>query len=254
MFRAAKRGNSSNVHEWRTGCRIFTQWASVQPYKGMESWHMLPDWWASIASCWVKEARPKWAHTVWFCLYEMARKENSQTRKAGWQLPGTKSKGTREWLLSGYGVSFWDDENVLEFDGGDDCTRFYIFCCCCFVAKSCLTLEDLMDYNPADSSVHGISQARILEWVAISFSKGSSRPRDWNHILQGSFLANSSSWGVLWKSMTLCLAYFLLLPRREKWAMTSESTSTMSWFLWLPNGIREDMEAADLGLPWWSSS
>ena len=30
-------------------------------------------------------------------------------------------------------------------------------------------------------SVHGVSQARILEWVAISFSMGSSRPRDWNH-------------------------------------------------------------------------
>ena len=35
-----------------------------------------------------------------------------------------------------------------------------------------------MDYSPSGSSVHGISQARILEWVAISFSKGSSQPRD----------------------------------------------------------------------------
>ena len=39
-----------------------------------------------------------------------------------------------------------------------------------------------MDSNPPDSSVHGISQARILEWVAISFSRGSSRPRDWTHV------------------------------------------------------------------------
>ena len=35
-----------------------------------------------------------------------------------------------------------------------------------------------MDYNPPDSSVHGISQARVLEWAAISFSRGSSWPRD----------------------------------------------------------------------------
>ena len=35
-----------------------------------------------------------------------------------------------------------------------------------------------MDYSPPSYSVHGISQARILEWVVISFSKGSSRPRD----------------------------------------------------------------------------
>ena len=34
-----------------------------------------------------------------------------------------------------------------------------------------------MDYNPPGSSVHGISQARILEWVAIFFSRGSSRPK-----------------------------------------------------------------------------
>ena len=35
-----------------------------------------------------------------------------------------------------------------------------------------------MDYNPLDYSVHGILQARILEWVAISFSRGSSWPRE----------------------------------------------------------------------------
>ena len=36
-----------------------------------------------------------------------------------------------------------------------------------------------MDCSPSGSSVYGISQARILEWVAISFSRGSSWPRDW---------------------------------------------------------------------------
>ena len=35
-----------------------------------------------------------------------------------------------------------------------------------------------MNYSPPGSSVHGISQARILEWIAISFSRGSSPPRD----------------------------------------------------------------------------
>ena len=46
------------------------------------------------------------------------------------------------------------------------------------VAQSCLTLCDPMDYSLQGSSVHGTLQARILEWVAISFSRGSSRPRD----------------------------------------------------------------------------
>ena len=45
--------------------------------------------------------------------------------------------------------------------------------------QSCLTLGDPMDCSPPDSSAHEILQARILEWVAIPFSKGSSWPRDW---------------------------------------------------------------------------
>ena len=39
-----------------------------------------------------------------------------------------------------------------------------------------------MDYSPPGSSVHGILQARILEWVAMPFSKGSSWPRSWTHV------------------------------------------------------------------------
>ena len=46
------------------------------------------------------------------------------------------------------------------------------------VAQSCPTLCDPMDCSPPGSSIHGIFQARILEWVAISFSRGSSRPKD----------------------------------------------------------------------------
>ena len=46
------------------------------------------------------------------------------------------------------------------------------------VAQSCLTLRNPMDCSPPGSSVHGILQARILEWVAISSSRGSSPPSD----------------------------------------------------------------------------
>ena len=49
-------------------------------------------------------------------------------------------------------------------------------------AELCTSLCDPMDCSPSSSSVHGISQARILEWVAIPFSRGSSRPRDQTHI------------------------------------------------------------------------
>ena len=46
------------------------------------------------------------------------------------------------------------------------------------VTQSCLTLWESVDYSVPASSIHGIFQARILEWVAISFSRGSSWPRD----------------------------------------------------------------------------
>ena len=50
------------------------------------------------------------------------------------------------------------------------------------VAQSCPTLCNPMDCSLPGSSVHGIFQARILEWVAISFSRGSSRPWDWTQV------------------------------------------------------------------------
>ena len=51
---------------------------------------------------------------------------------------------------------------------------------------------DPMDYSPPGSSVHGILQARILEWVSISFSRGSSQPRNraWVFCIAGRFFTN----------------------------------------------------------------
>ena len=57
-----------------------------------------------------------------------------------------------------------------------------IFLFVCLVTKPCPTLCDPMDCSPPGSSVHGIAQARILEWVAISLSRGSSWPRDRTHV------------------------------------------------------------------------
>ena len=58
------------------------------------------------------------------------------------------------------------------------------------VAQSCPTLCDPMDCSPPGSSVYGILQARILEWVAFPFSRGSSQPRDraWVSGIAGGFL------------------------------------------------------------------
>ena len=48
----------------------------------------------------------------------------------------------------------------------------------CLVAQSCLTLCDPVDCSLPDSSVHGILQARIVEWVDMLSSRGSSQPMD----------------------------------------------------------------------------
>ena len=55
------------------------------------------------------------------------------------------------------------------------CVCVYV---CVLVTQLCLILCDPIGCSPKRSSVHGILQARILEWVAIPFSRGSSQPRD----------------------------------------------------------------------------
>ena len=54
--------------------------------------------------------------------------------------------------------------------------------CVCLVAQSYLALCDPLDYSPPGSSVHGIFQARMLEWVAISCAGRSYWPRNWTRI------------------------------------------------------------------------
>ena len=63
---------------------------------------------------------------------------------------------------------------------------------CAKSLQLCLTLCDPLDCRPPGSSVHRILQARILELVAIPFSRGSSRPRDWTCISCVSCIAGDS--------------------------------------------------------------
>ena len=85
------------------------------------------------------------------------------------------------------------------------------------VTKSCPTLFDPVDCGLPGSSVHGILQARVLEWVAISFSRGSSRPRDRtqiSHIAGRHYRLShqASLWqlairGPLWLGLLCCLTH-----------------------------------------------
>ena len=76
----------------------------------------------------------------------------------------------------------------------------------------CLTLCNPMDYNLPGSSVHGILQARILEWVAMPSSRGSSQPRDWTceSCIAGRFFTAETN--VMKKQIIIKITYNLLDP------------------------------------------
>ena len=86
----------------------------------------------------------------------------------------------------------------------------------CLVSKSCPTLCDPMDCSLPGSSVHEVSQARILEWVAISISRGSSWPRESNpnflHLLhwQGDPLPLHHLRSPYWTS-NICCSFFPIM-------------------------------------------
>ena len=73
------------------------------------------------------------------------------------------------------------------------------------VAQPCLTVCDPTDCSPPGSSVYGVVQARILEWVAFSFSRGSFQPRDQTQVscVAGGFFT-SDICAVLWVVAQLC--------------------------------------------------
>ena len=73
-------------------------------------------------------------------------------------------------LMNFWEASFWNPWT----QGGQRAT--------CMRPQSCPTFCDHMDRSLTDSSVHSVLQVRILEWVAISYSRGSSWPRDWTHV------------------------------------------------------------------------
>ena len=72
-------------------------------------------------------------------------------------------------------------------------------CACVLSPQLCLTLCDPVDCSPPGSSVHGTLQVRILQWVAMPSSRGSSQPRDWTCISMspasaGGLFTTSATW------------------------------------------------------------
>jgi len=115
--------------------------------------------------------------------------ENRGGRKKNWALTcHAKTKSVSEWVLCAY---------------------------------SCLTLCDSMDCSPPGSSVHGIIQARILEWVAISFCRESSQPRDQTYISYVSCTGRC----IIRFGLFVCLFVYY-------WATWEAKTKTGRWSRW----------------------
>ena len=95
-------------------------------------------------------------------------------------------------------------------------------CVCVLVAQSCLTLCNPMDCSlPGSSVLHGPYHARILEWVAISFSRGSSQPRDQTFV---SCIAR----GFFTISATRKLAHMIIEAEKSQ-DLQSQETQQSQW-------------------------
>ena len=120
--------------------------------------------------------------------------------------------------------------------------------------QSCLTHCDPMDCNPPGSTVHRILQTRLLEWVAMPSSRGSSWPRDGTCIsldredpLEECMATHSSNleWRIPWTLLSLCYSYhqvisppspsysYSICETTQEYASDSESTvPIIKWSVW----------------------
>ena len=101
------------------------------------------------------------------------------------------------------------------------------------VSQLCPTLCDPMDYSLPGSSVRGILQARILEWVTIDFSRGSSQPRDqtWVSHVAGRFFT-------IWATRVILDMFLTTLNLHlYVWCFQEE---VQLWFYWTGGGEGED--------------
>ena len=114
-----------------------------------------------------------------------------------WHFPSKKYWSGCHFLLQGIFQRFRDWTQVCHIP----CRQEALMVMCAYMLShfSRVQLCDPMDCSLPDSSIYGILQARILEWVARPSSRGSSQPRDWTHIsnvspIEGRFFTTSASW------------------------------------------------------------
>ena len=151
---------------------------SLQPH-GLQLARLLRQF--SIAA----QISSSWQHAViiiWFLRsgvqprlsYSSASQSQKLSVGAVFLSPGSTGKGPISKLM------WWQNSVLCGLAGQRVSVSWRLLArgCCCLVAHSCLTLCDPMDCGPPNSSVHGILQRRILEWVAVSFCYGIGRVKE----------------------------------------------------------------------------
>ena len=109
--------------------------------------------------------------------------------KANWKWSNRRCKHqhfSNQWTTMGWNGQLNSDDHYIYYCGQESTRRNRVSIivnkspkCTSEVTQLCLTLCNPMDFSLQGSSVHGIFHARVLEWVAISFSRESSQLRDW---------------------------------------------------------------------------
>ena len=117
-----------------------------------------------------------------------------------WRIPWSEKPGRLQSMGSQRVRHDWATSLSLKYIYTQKYTDDTPCVLCAKLLQSCPTLCHPMDCIPLGSLVHRILQPRILEWVAMPSSRGSSRPRDWTQVssifcwLAGWFFTTSASW------------------------------------------------------------
>ena len=115
------------------------------------------------------------ANATYGRVYEMPDQYSWKLSKTKSETPHSQEEPLETWWLNVTSDPGWDpgiEKRILGENEG------YLLDVCAQLLQSCPTLCDAMDCRQLGSSVHGISQARILEWVATPSSRVSSQPKD----------------------------------------------------------------------------
>ena len=145
---------------------VFAVWCWVSPYP----------LWTGLFICRQREGND----SHFMCLWKNKKRETMR------KFPSFLSPGFYSYfILVNYVPLGKSVSTLVKWGAMSSCLTPHLLgrCVCCMCSQSCLTLWDPMDCSPPGSSVHGIFQARILEWAAISYFRGSSQLRSNPHLL-----------------------------------------------------------------------